>query len=915
MIKRPRTAKLPALWVHRLRPLFKTCRSRTDSRPIDADANFVGLEALEQRVLLSADLQVTFGDGLDLPATVVPGDKLKIPMVISNGGDDRIQDHVTSHLYVSTDSTLDGNDTLVATLLDQSIRLDAGQNKSVTVSWVVGSNVKPGDYFLLAEVDAVDAIAESDETNNVAATEQASSVDWRFGSIENRQKSVKLILDDGDGTTGNFSISGEGSGEVRIDDVSGELTLILRDTDAGSNVKISAKGGANDRFDLHSIAAGSQVKSVSGKDVNLRGNALFLEGIANLDLGSAIDNPIIQIRAPQSISDGVTITIDRAEDLQIDSMSPIKSLTLTDLVDTDLLADTIAAPAIGKLTTKGNKKLLSDGDFDANLVLGGSPDIVLTLGTVKIAGSVTGSSWVIKGDTGKIDIKGSVTDWNVNIMGELKSLKLGDVNRAQVTVDGDVDSVAAIQWRTGSLAAHSIKSIKTKGNRKSALDGDFGVDLTLTGPDDPTIEHTLKTAKIKGNVRLATWNIIGNVGTVSIAQEIDFWTLEMTGSLKSMKLSSVVLADVTVDGDIGQIKATQWLEGTIKVDAIKSLKMKGDRNNALEGDFHADLLLAGSSDVDVEQALGSAKIAGSVDGSLWDIDGDTGKIDIKIAVPLWTLNVNGDLKSLKLKEVDVAETIVNGHIGKVEVTHWSAGSLTANSIKSLKAKGDRRNDITGDFNVDLTLMSNPDDPTIKHTLGSAKIAGELDDAVWSITGDVHNVRIDGQVDGWTLTVMSTLESLKLGDVGHADVTVDDGIGRVQAKRWESGSLAAKTIAKLTTTGDKEIEGDFGTQLTLTGDPQVDLALGSAKIAGAWTGIADIQDDVGSLKIEKLRSQIDINGDAKSIQLDDYVSFVDTGATETGRLHLTGTTRITSRNDKFDITAGATLYTSPTVPST
>jgi hypothetical protein len=47
------------------------------------------LEPLEPRFLAAADLRIAFDGGLDLPAVIVPGDRLKIPVIVSNTGDDQ----------------------------------------------------------------------------------------------------------------------------------------------------------------------------------------------------------------------------------------------------------------------------------------------------------------------------------------------------------------------------------------------------------------------------------------------------------------------------------------------------------------------------------------------------------------------------------------------------------------------------------------------------------------------------------------------------------------------------------------------------------------------------------------------------------------------------------------------------------
>jgi len=45
--------------------------------------------------------------------------------------------------------------------------------------------------------------------------------------------------------------------------------------------------------------------------------------------------------------------------------------------------------------------------------------------------------------------------------------------------------------------------------------------------------------------------------------------------------------------------------------------------------------------------------------------------------------------------------------GRHQATRWQEGSITAKTPGSLRIRGDRRNDIPGDFNADLTLTEGP----------------------------------------------------------------------------------------------------------------------------------------------------------------------------------------------------------------
>ncbi|MGV2388402.1 MAG UNVERIFIED_CONTAM: hypothetical protein LVR29_08985 [Microcystis novacekii LVE1205-3] len=75
----------------------------------------------------------------------------------------------TVKLYISTDGEIDSNDALL-TSVSTNLNLNAGQ--SVTLDLAYNNNtsvIAPGAYFLIAQVDGSNQIAEQLETNNVTS--------------------------------------------------------------------------------------------------------------------------------------------------------------------------------------------------------------------------------------------------------------------------------------------------------------------------------------------------------------------------------------------------------------------------------------------------------------------------------------------------------------------------------------------------------------------------------------------------------------------------------------------------------------------------------------------------------------------------------------------------------------------------
>jgi len=128
------------------------------------------------------DLEISFGV-IDLPNTVDMDAQGTAQVIVTNQGQGIASGSITVNLYISTDGQIDKNDALL-TSVSTNLNLNAGQ--SVTLDLTYNNNtsvIALGAYFLIAEVDANNLIAEQLETNNVISklvSGRNTNVDRRF---------------------------------------------------------------------------------------------------------------------------------------------------------------------------------------------------------------------------------------------------------------------------------------------------------------------------------------------------------------------------------------------------------------------------------------------------------------------------------------------------------------------------------------------------------------------------------------------------------------------------------------------------------------------------------------------------------------------------------------------------------------
>lgn len=287
--------------------------------------------------------------------------------------------------------------------------------------------------------------------------------------------------------------------------------------------------------------------------------------------------------------------------------------------------------------------------------------------------------------------------------------------------------------------------------------------------------------------------------------------------------------DLLTGSSIRNLSATAWASGSLTASAVGMLNITGDRRTDTAGGFGANVTL---TDADGDTVLGNARIDGAVTNAAWNLAGAAGMIAVGDAAG-WTLDADGHEVRMIRAGLVSDSSIVAGAIGGVQATSWVGGQIEAGSIGMLQTRGDRRAGIEGDFSVDLTLT----DAAAGDVLRSARIAGEINDSSWLLSGGAGMIAA-GDTSAFVVEA-GDVRGLRLGIVSNS--RVDAGaIGQVQASAWAGGSIDADSIRSLQMRGDRfaDVDGDFAADLTLS-DDQARQTLGNVRItgmisAGTWT---------------------------------------------------------------------------------
>lgn len=438
------------------------------------DAEGRRLENLESRQMMAADLGVQFDDFQGVPPTLIPGDRVGLPIVVRNVGDSAAIGRVSIDYYLSTDTVLDANDTLLRTFANQPVQLSAGgfPNDTGDFEGIVDiPTITPGNYFFLVRIRPNSDVGDFNQSNNVSTAEDAIAFAWRFGTFDNRTNAT-LTLTDPSGTAIDFGLSGGGSGTVTRDPANAErFNVVLTGTGGNSRFSIAASGGSGPTAGIALIndISGGTLQSIEAASARLHGDVTLTGTLASAQFRDVTGPSVITV---QTGTVNTTYTFGAVADLTINSAAPIAALSVTNWNDSSAGGvDVISAPWLGTLT--------STRYFQASLSLSGAAGNQRTLGEANIGGAFAKGAWDIGGRSGSMTFRSIGATASISVEKALTAF----------TVNGNFKAV---------LAAKSIQRLDIALNMRNAmvLAGAYlGTDGRLGGEGDAADTFALGNIK------------------------------------------------------------------------------------------------------------------------------------------------------------------------------------------------------------------------------------------------------------------------------------------------------------------------------------------------------------------------------------------------------------------------------------
>ena len=623
-----------------------------------------------------ADLTATWGN-YSLPQAIARGDRFVLPVQVQNLSNVLLNNSVDITLYASADTTLDDDDITLGSLTQQ-ISLAQNQQVVYNVSATFPVGMDFGTYYLIAKVDALDTIDETNEDNNIAVSQDAQSILPIFGRPAGRLANVTLSMPSGDGYQ-VYTITGPGWGRINEDG-----TLEIFNTTAQSQVRVATTGEV-DSPTLPGITVHGTVGSFLAPGIAETGDVIIEGGVGTLTLGDVSPDAQRNIVIGQSIINGA-ITLGDVTDVDLTTQSPVSQLHVASWIDSDDAPDTVKTGAILRLVVDGdmgasvNASSAGQLTIRGDLVDGAAIVIAGKLVSASIGGDLAGllqigqttTRLTIAGDlSGQVSVSGNLSQASVGglsgyleVGGGLTTLVVNGDLSGEVAVSCDLKSVRVI----GGDMTGRLHTLQTLGTLLVSYAGGFGGAMTGTVEAGNRIGQLTTTAASEGLIQspqIAKMVLGGGfVGTIKAVS---------TPDMPALKQGRYGLGAVSItNGD---------LSGSIEADTISSL--------GVSGDMTVDLVVNG--DLASKPSVGTLKVNGNAEG-LWQLHGDVG-----------TVSILGQAHGLDL--------LVSGSVTK----------FTANSARDLVVSAGLADDALDDNTVQTAEVTNASAMLKSIRIGPAKL--------------------------------------------------------------------------------------------------------------------------------------------------------------------------------------------------
>ncbi len=286
----------------------------------------------------------------------------------------------------------------------------------------------------------------------------------------------------------------------------------------------------------------------------------MLSGMPDLErsLGSLSVNGFMYSSRFEVVGDAGTITLGDVSNASINIAGDMKALkakavsafdvvvvgeasrlTVCEWIGGGVLADSIV-----NFIVTGDRRRGMDGDLTVDIAMSSVGQF--SIHRMTVAGDVYNGQWVTDREVRTVAIKGEVRDMDITFRGDLDRWVSGQVLNTDLNPTGLARVIDVPQWMGGSIEAGQIDMLRTKGDRRLGLDGDFSAEVTAQRMGTMFVRGDLMDSNIRlqqnpfdPRISLHELNVIG-VMQNSVLRSRDHMGVIMTSGMVDSAIFSAI---------------------------------------------------------------------------------------------------------------------------------------------------------------------------------------------------------------------------------------------------------------------------------------------------------------------------------------------------------------------------------------
>jgi len=378
-----------------------------------------------------------------------------------------------------------------------SILIDQGDLSKIKVDGDLGGDVIIGGGVekldirgSIADADIRIGAPEDPETMMKARITDAHNLD-----LDSQTPLKKLDVESWTSDDANGALNAPSIDRIQLRGAFDVDTVLTgsADPEAPTLGKLKAKGGLfGATFDIT-----GDVDQINVKGDTANASLSASGSIAKLKFGDVLDSEFVAAGEREVDS----VKLGAASGLTLDFAGQVNKVK----------ADSMIGGSIDAVALRTLKVSDRNGEFSADVMLGGAPDVLEVARKIAVNTEITGGMWSLNGNVKQIKISDAL-DTEIVVNGSLDKFQSNDLTRFDLGVGVEANKISTGAWFRGDFAVGILNRLDINGDFRAditALRADrinitgdmFISNMLFTQAPDATVPYALRSLDVGGEIR------------------------------------------------------------------------------------------------------------------------------------------------------------------------------------------------------------------------------------------------------------------------------------------------------------------------------------------------------------------------------------------------------------------------------